>query len=389
MSQLSIDEFVTKKLKKLSTATNSEPDSNESPNTTVSNTNLMEPTESVESSRQAGSLDGEDLIPESSIQHGRKELENNSAENAATIHIVISDDEDHAQSSKTIAQGDTTDSNGNKESVKKEESSGVEEQKPKKRREKTEFLVESVKDHRFINEEIQYLVKWKNYPPSENSWEPEEHLKNCTSILDKYTSTREKEKLRRLRQFPEEKYEHTGFARGLQFDELLGFHDDFGEFEALIKWKKDGSGHTHCDLVPVDTIYGKQPSIITDFMTTIIRNSNPLVQKAKKDAELKALEKSGSETDTSDESEDEPADVIQKQLDNGLPEQFGDVMTTKDLKNPVIVGVYHINDASYYAVKEKKSDSRFIVPLNTAYKFYPKAVFIYFEKNIVRGLTTE
>jgi len=389
MPQLSIDEFLTKKVKKLSTASNSEPDSNECPSITVGNTNLMEPTESVESSRQAGSLDGGDLIPEDSIQNGRKELENNSTENAATIHIVISDDEDHAQSSTTIAQGNDTDSNGNKESVKKEESSGVEEQKTKKRRERTEFLVESVKDHCFKDGMLQYLVKWKNYPPSENSWEPEDHLKNCTSILDTYTAQKEKDKRTRLRQFPEEKYEHTGFARGLQFDELLGFHDDFGEFEALIKWKKDGSGQTHCDLVPVDKIYTRAPSIITDFMTTIIRNSNPLVQKAKKDAELKALEKSGSETETSDESEDEPADVVRKHLDNELPEQFGEVMTTKDLKNPVIVGVYHINDASYYAVKEKKSDSKFIVPLNTAHKFYPKAVFIYFEKNIVRGLTTE
>ena len=192
MPQLSIDEFVTKKLKKLSTASNSEPDSNECPNTTVSNTNLMEPTESVERSRQAGSLDGGDLIPEDSIQNGRKVLENNSAENAATIHIVISDDEDQAQSSKTIAQGNDTDSNGKQESVKKEESPGVEEQKTKKRREKTEFVVESIKEHRFKNEKIEYLVKWKNYPPSENSWEPEEHLKNCTRILDMYTAQKEK-----------------------------------------------------------------------------------------------------------------------------------------------------------------------------------------------------
>lgn len=90
-------------------------------------------------------------------------------------------------------------------------------------------------------------------------------------------------------------------------------------------------------------------------MITIIRNSNPLVQKAKKDAELKALEKSGSETDTSDESEDEPADAVRKQLDNELPEQFGEVMTTKDLKNPVIVGVYHINDASYDSSEKYRS----------------------------------
>jgi len=388
MPQLSMDAFVTKKLQKLSTASDTEPDSNLNQNITVDETNLMVAIDSIESSRQAGSLDdgcSGDFLHENRIRNERKELETDSAEKVSTLQIVISDDEDHAKSPKTLVQGNATDSKDIKGTQKKEE------QKTKKRREKTEFIVESVKDHRYRNEKMEYLVKWRNYPSSDNSWEPEEHLVNCTGILDTYAGVKEKEKRNRLRQFPEVNYKHTGFARGLTFDELLGFHDDFGEFEALIKWKKDGSGQTHCDLVPVDEIYTKAPSIITDFMTTIIRNGNPMVQKARKDAELleEVLDESGSNSDTSEESADETADEDEPRLNGELPKEYGEIVSTNDLQNPVIVGVYHINDSSFYAVKEKKSDTKFIVPLNTAHKFYPRAVFIYFEKNIVRGLTTE
>jgi len=118
----------------------------------------------------------------------------------------------------------------------------------------------------------------------------------------------------------------------------------------LIKWKKDGSGQTHCDLVPVDEIYTKAPSIITDFMTTIIRSGNPVVQKAKKDAELlkEAMEKSGSESDTPEEFSDESEEEVEPRNNGELPEEYGEIMSTKDLKNPVIVGVYHINESSYH-----------------------------------------
>jgi len=347
MPQLSIDGFLTKKIKKLSTASDTEPDSNENPNITNANTSLMDATESVESSRQAGSIDGGcsgDHFSENKIESGRKELEKNPAKNASTSPIVISDDEDHTK----CVEGNDIDANGVKESLKKEKSSDVKEQKTKKRRKRTEYVVESIKDHRYSDGKMEYLVKWRNYPPNQSTWEPEEHLVNCPSILDAYAAVKEKEKRNRVRQFPEEKLERTGFARGLQFDELLGFHDDFGEFEALIKWKKDGSGQTHCDLVPVDEICSRAPYIIMNFMTTIIRNGNPVVQKAKKDAELKALKKSErSESDTSDESEDEPADEVRKQVNDELPEQYGEIVSTKDLKHPIIVGVYYINERSY------------------------------------------
>jgi hypothetical protein len=46
-----------------------------------------------------------------------------------------------------------------------------------------EYEVEEVLDCQEIRKSVKYLVKWKNYPHSENSWEPRENLKHCLRLL--------------------------------------------------------------------------------------------------------------------------------------------------------------------------------------------------------------
>ena len=48
-----------------------------------------------------------------------------------------------------------------------------------------EFTVEKICDHQIRKNKTFYLIKWKGYNDSENSWEPEENL-NCPSILNEY-----------------------------------------------------------------------------------------------------------------------------------------------------------------------------------------------------------
>jgi hypothetical protein len=44
-------------------------------------------------------------------------------------------------------------------------------------KEETErYIVQSIKAKRVRNKKVEYQVKWKNYPPSQNTWEPEENL---------------------------------------------------------------------------------------------------------------------------------------------------------------------------------------------------------------------
>ena len=36
---------------------------------------------------------------------------------------------------------------------------------------------------------MQFLIKWKGYPTSENSWEPERNLENADELLRTYKRT--------------------------------------------------------------------------------------------------------------------------------------------------------------------------------------------------------
>jgi len=46
-----------------------------------------------------------------------------------------------------------------------------------------EYEVEEILDSRLIRNRLLYLVKWKGYPVSENSWEPVSHLANCKDLI--------------------------------------------------------------------------------------------------------------------------------------------------------------------------------------------------------------
>ena len=46
-----------------------------------------------------------------------------------------------------------------------------------------EYEVEDILEKRMISGEAHYLVKWRGYDTSENTWEPRENLKNCARAL--------------------------------------------------------------------------------------------------------------------------------------------------------------------------------------------------------------
>ena len=46
-----------------------------------------------------------------------------------------------------------------------------------------EFEVEEILDSRLMRNRLFYLVKWKGYPVSDNSWEPSSHLSNSQDLV--------------------------------------------------------------------------------------------------------------------------------------------------------------------------------------------------------------
>jgi len=51
---------------------------------------------------------------------------------------------------------------------------------------KEEYEVEAIISHKTLRRKIHYLVSWKGYDTSENSWLPESALKNSPTILKRY-----------------------------------------------------------------------------------------------------------------------------------------------------------------------------------------------------------
>jgi hypothetical protein len=49
-----------------------------------------------------------------------------------------------------------------------------------------EFEVEAIVAHRKIANQMQYLIKWKGYPTSENTWQNTKDLGNAKTILQTY-----------------------------------------------------------------------------------------------------------------------------------------------------------------------------------------------------------
>ena len=49
-----------------------------------------------------------------------------------------------------------------------------------------EYEVEAIVGHRPQGQGHQYLMKWKGYPSSKNSWEPTGNLENASKILEAY-----------------------------------------------------------------------------------------------------------------------------------------------------------------------------------------------------------
>ena len=46
------------------------------------------------------------------------------------------------------------------------------------------YEVEAIRDKRvLVNGSLEYLIKWQNYPETENTWEPMPNLNSCIKMV--------------------------------------------------------------------------------------------------------------------------------------------------------------------------------------------------------------
>ncbi|CAM6002207.1 unnamed protein product, partial [Sphagnum balticum] len=125
----------------------------------------------------------------------------------------------------------------------------------------TDFIVEKICDKRYVKGKTQYLIKWKGYASSENTWEPEDNL-DCIDLVAEFEEDRKKMKedsgvaekrtprraaTRGIRYGDEDeditsrsgstsKTAKGGFEKGLRPERIMGATDVSGELMFLMKW---------------------------------------------------------------------------------------------------------------------------------------------------------
>lgn len=141
--------------------------------------------------------------------------------------------------------------------------------------EEEEFVVEKVVDSRMNKGKKEYFLKWKGFPDSENTWEPEDNL-DCPELISGFEEMAKKKKEEAKRKRKSEADESTkkkkkvvedeenkprGFDRGLQPERIIGATDSGGELMFLMKWKDSDEA----DLVPARQANIRCPQIVISF----------------------------------------------------------------------------------------------------------------------------
>lgn len=126
----------------------------------------------------------------------------------------------------------------------------------------TGFVVEKIVDKRITPEgKVEYFIKWRGYPNSDNTWEPEENC-DCPKLMQKFEESRAKSKKRgEKKPKVEEIQKPRGYERGLPIEQIVGATDTKGDIFYLVKWQ-------FCDefdLVPGSDLKQKNPEFIIDF----------------------------------------------------------------------------------------------------------------------------
>jgi len=160
-----------------------------------------------------------------------------------------------------------------------------------------QFIVEKVLKMRTTKKgKVQYLLKWKGFPHSENTWEPAENLE-CPGLIAAFMAEQKEKQQTTTTTTPKKnndtsngkrshstnshtdeennnnnntsqtkrprvEFEQTGYGRKLVPETLMGATDIYdGELMFLVKWE----GVTKPELVPSRIVNKQSPQLVIKF----------------------------------------------------------------------------------------------------------------------------
>lgn len=163
-------------------------------------------------------------------------------------------------------------------------SSKIDKKKSKKRErveeEEEVYVVEKILDKRVLEDgTVLYYLKWRNYPESDNTWEPVTNL-DCDELISEFekvyalsqvhsskgaSAASSPPKKKRTNKKPNNGYdaanEPIGFERGYEAEEIIGATDLDGQIMFNIKWK----GADILDWVPAKEANVKCPQVVIKY----------------------------------------------------------------------------------------------------------------------------
>ena len=133
------------------------------------------------------------------------------------------------------------------------------EKKKSKKRERADeeeevYVVEKILDKRVLEDgTVLYYLKWRNYPESDNTWEPVTNL-DCDELISEFEKVHSSKGASASSSPPKKKRTSTkkatnangysaaanepiGFERGYEAEEIIGATDLDGQIMFNIKWK--------------------------------------------------------------------------------------------------------------------------------------------------------
>jgi hypothetical protein len=148
------------------------------------------------------------------------------------------------------------------------------------------FVVERILDKRKQKNKIEYLIKWKNYGESENTWESANSFL-CPDLVQEYEEKYEKKETKEVQKIRKEsddsessiqmindieKEENKTSEDSLIAEEILGAAPIDGELKFLVKWKNTDDA----DIVPAKIANVKYQQHVIKFYEKRLNWNNNL-----------------------------------------------------------------------------------------------------------------